>query len=64
MGFCVIPGTSNVNHLKDNFDILDFSLTKEDMVKIAKINKNKRYYTRTDEMLKSFSQMVPQYEKA
>ena len=64
MGFCVIPGTSNVNHLKDNFDILDFSLTKEDMAKIAKINKNKRYYTRTDEMLKSFAQMVPQYEKA
>lgn len=62
MGFCVIPGTSKVNHVKDNFDILDFSLSKEDMQKIAKINKNKRYYYRTDDMLKSFATFKPNYE--
>ena len=63
MGFCVIPGTSKVNHVKDNFDILDFLLTSEDMEKIAKLNKNKRYYNRTDEMLKMFALMKPDYEK-
>lgn len=62
MGFCVIPGTSKVNHVKDNFEIQDFSLTKEDMQKIAKLNKNKRYYYRTDEMLKSFASMQLTYE--
>ncbi|MDE6373065.1 MAG: aldo/keto reductase, partial [Clostridia bacterium] len=63
MGFCVIPGTSKVSHVKDNFDIQDFSLTNEDMEKIAKLDKNKRYYYRTDEMLKSFAAMKPNYEK-
>lgn len=63
MGFCVIPGASKVEHVKANYDLFDFALTKEDMAKIAKINKNKRYYTRTDEMLKQFASMVPTYEK-
>lgn len=64
MGFCVIPGTSKVQHVKDNFDILDFSLTKEDMDEIAKINKNQRYYIRTDEMLNYFATLKFEYEKA
>ena len=62
MGFCVIPGTSKVNHVKDNFAIQDFALSKEDMQQIAKLNKNVRYYYRTDEMLKSFAKMKPEYE--
>ena len=62
VGFCVIPGTSKVAHVKDNFEIQDFSLTKEDMAVIAKLNKNKRYYYRTDEMLKSFASMQLTYE--
>ncbi|MCM1514753.1 MAG: aldo/keto reductase [Anaeroplasma bactoclasticum] len=63
MGFCVIPGTSKIDHVKDNFNVLDFSLSKEDMEKIAKINKNKRYYIRTEEMLNQFANFIPQYEK-
>ena len=62
MGFCVIPGTSKVEHVKDNFEIQDFTLSKEDMEEIAKLNKNVRYYYRTDEMLKSFAEMKPNYE--
>ena len=62
MGFCVIPGASGFEHVKENFDIFDFSLTKDDMAKIAKINKNKRYYIRTDEMLKQFAKMKVEYE--
>lgn len=51
MGFAVIPGSKNVNHIRDNLDILDFSLTDEEMAEIAKLDKGKRYYYRTDEQL-------------
>ena len=35
MGFVVIPGSKNADHIKDNLDILDFSLTEEEMGRIA-----------------------------
>ncbi|TSO26386.1 aldo/keto reductase [Lactobacillus sp. LL6] len=44
MGFIVIPGSTNPEHIHDNHDIYDFELTKEEMAEIAKINKNRRYY--------------------
>ena len=63
MGFIVIPGSKNIEHIKDNFNIFDFELTNEDMDKIASINKNERYYTRTEEHLESFTNFKPQYEE-
>ena len=51
MGFTVIPGSRNVDHIKDNLDILDFTLTEEEMAEIAKLESNVRYYNRTDEAL-------------
>lgn len=62
MGFIVIPGSKNKEHIKDNFNIFDFELTKDDMSKIEKINKNKRYYTRTKEALDRFAKFYPKYE--
>ncbi len=62
MGFIVIPGTKNPEHIKDNFNIFDFELTDEDMQKIATINKNIRYYTRTDEQLENFKNWHPDFE--
>lgn len=62
MGFIVIPGARKVEHIKDNLDILDFELSKEDMAKIAKINKNERYYHRTDEQLVHFARWKPEFE--
>ena len=59
MGFLVIPGASNPEHIKQNIDLFDFRLTDEDMSKIAKINKNKRYYIRTDEQLTQFASWMP-----
>ncbi len=64
MGFAVIPGSKNVNHIRDNLDILDFSLTDEEMAEIAKLDKGKRYYYRTDEQLEQFAVWSPAYEKA
>jgi len=64
MGFVVIPGSKNVAHIKDNLDIMDFTLTDDEMAEIAKLNKGVRYYTRTDEALAGFASWQPQYEKA
>ena len=64
MGFVVIPGSRNVDHIRDNLDIIDFTLTDDEMAEIAKLNKGVRYYTRTDEALAGFAAWQPQYEKA
>lgn len=63
MGFVVIPGSKNVDHIKDNLDILDFRLTDEDMAEIAKLDKGERYYHRTDEQLAGFAAWRPKFEK-
>ena len=56
-GNVVIPGSKNPAHIRDNFDIFDFSLTEKDMAEIAKVNKNKRYYTATPEMIAAYANM-------
>ena len=63
MGFVVIPGSRNVAHIRDNLYILDFTLTEEEMAEIAKLNKGKRYYTRTDEALAGYAAWQPVYEE-
>ena len=63
MGFIVIPGSKNVEHIKDNFNIFDFELSDDDMDRILSINKNKRYYIRTDEQLIHFAGFKPHYEE-
>ncbi len=63
MGFVVIPGSKNVDHIKDNLDILDFKLIDEEMAEIAKLDKNERYYHRTDEQLIQFAGWKPDFEK-
>ena len=62
MGFAVIPGSRNVAHIRDNLDILDFTLTDAEMNEIAKLNKGVRYYIRTDEALSGFAAWQPAYE--
>ena len=64
MGFVVIPGSKNVDHIRDNMDIMDFSLTAEEMAEIAKLNKGTRYYIRTDEALAGFASWRPAFEQA
>ncbi len=64
MGFVVIPGSKNVEHIRDNLNILDFTLTDEEMAQIAKLDKNERYYHRTDAQLVQFAGWQPTYEKA
>ncbi len=58
-GDVVIPGSKNPEHIKSNLDIFDFSLTDEEMSKIRGLDKKKRYYHSTPEMLKAYAEMVP-----
>ena len=58
-GNIVIPGSKNPAHIKDNFDLFDFSFTEEEMAKIAALDKNTRYYTSTPEMLEMYAKTVP-----
>ena len=58
-GNIVIPGSKNSAHIRDNFDLFDFSLTDAEMAGIAKLDKQKRYYVSTPEMLRAYVNMVP-----
>jgi len=44
MGFIVIPGSTNPEHIKDNHNIFDFTLTEDEMQQIENVKKNIRYY--------------------
>ena len=62
MGFAVIPGSKNVDHIRDNLNIMDFALTEEEMTEIAELNRGERYYHRTDDQLAHFAGWRPQFE--
>ena len=62
MGFIVIPGSKNVDHIKDNIDIFDFTLSQDDMNQIAKLNSGERRYIRTEEALANFASWKVTYE--
>ena len=42
-GYIVIPGSSNKNHIAENFDVFDFELTAEEMNSVRALNKNRRF---------------------
>ncbi|MBQ9810571.1 MAG: aldo/keto reductase [Spirochaetales bacterium] len=63
MGFAVIPGSRNVDHIRDNLNILDFKLTDSEMAEIAKLDKGMRYYHRTEAQLAQFAGWKPSFEK-
>ena len=44
-------------------NILDFSLTDDEMAEIAKLDNEIRYYNRTDSQLTQFALWQPSYEK-
>lgn len=58
-GNIVIPGSKNPAHIKDNFDLFGFALTREEMAGIAALDKKVRYYTSTPELLAKYAEMVP-----
>lgn len=55
-GNIVIPGSKSCEHIKDNFDLFDFSLTDDEMDQIAAMDIKKRYYVSTPQMLKAYAE--------
>ena len=42
-GYIAIPGSSNPDHIAENYNIFDFELTGDEMQQMAAVNKNQRY---------------------
>ena len=55
-GNIVIPGSKSREHIKDNFDLFDFSLTDDERDQIAAMDIKKRYYVSTPQMLKAYAE--------
>lgn len=63
MGFMTIPGSKNPDHIRDNIDIFDFSLTEEEMAEIAKLDGTKKYYEADNAMEEKYATMHLPIEK-
>lgn len=55
MGFITIPGSKSPAHIQSNFDIFDFTLTPEEMTRIAVLDTGKRYYHATPQIEESYA---------
>lgn len=53
-GNVVFPKTTNPSHMKENIDIFDFNLTKDEIEEIRRLDKNRRFFTMTLEEQESF----------
>lgn len=62
MGFIVIPGSRDVVHIKENLDIFNFELTDEEMKKISRLDKEKRYFIMDAASLANYAFWSPTYE--
>lgn len=58
-GNIVIPGSKNPQHIKENLAVFDFTLTENEMDRIAAMDQQKRYYHSTPAMLKKYAILVP-----
>ena len=56
-GNVIFPGSRNPAHIRDNFNIFDFTLTDEEMKEIAAVDKNVRYYNATIEEAQKYAKM-------
>ena len=61
-GNVVIPGSRNPVHIHENFDIFDFTLTAEEMARIAALDKQQRYYNGTPESVEGFLGWAPDFD--
>ena len=43
LNILAIPGSSNPDHIRENLDIFNFSLSDEEMQKIAQLNRNEKH---------------------
>ena len=63
LGHVVIPGSRNVDHIRDNINIFDFALTEAELAEIAAVDKGQRYYTATEEALQGYLHFAPDFDE-
>jgi len=51
MGFALVPGSKSEIHIQENADIFDFTLTDDEMLEIAGLNRHEPFYHVTKESL-------------
>ena len=65
-GNIAIPKSSNPTHLKENFEIFDFELTKDEMEEIKKLDIGKYYFNvpfeEYEKMINSYNDNVAKYD--
>lgn len=57
-GNVVIPGSKNPAHIRDNFNIFDFTLTDEEMKEIASVDKGIKYYNASIDEVQKYAKMA------
>lgn len=62
MGFITIPGFKNLDHIRDNFNVFDLSLTADELAEITKLNGTKKYYYADNGMEEKYAEMNLPYE--
>ena len=63
VGNVVIPGSKNIQHIKDNVDIFDFALTDDEISEIAKLDRNKAYYKASKIALLGYLAFAPDFDR-
>lgn len=63
MGFGLVPGSTSIEHIRDNANIYDFTLTDEEMKEIASVNKHHPFYTVTKESLERMATTKCNFEE-
>ena len=65
-GNIAIPKSSNPTHLKENFEIFDFELTKDEMEEIKKLDIGKYYFNvpfeEYEKMINTYNENVAKYD--
>ena len=63
MGFITIPGSRNPDHIRDNADIFDFTLTDDETAEIAKLDGTKKYYVPDEVTVEKYATMRLPFEE-
>ena len=56
-GYIPVPGSRSKEHIIENFDIFDFSLSKEDLKELDNLNKEEPFHKRSEEAFKRYLTM-------
>lgn len=63
MGFSAVPGSKSQNHILENIDIFDFTLTKEEMKQIESLNTHQPLYQATEKSRYILATTVPNVDE-